>query len=153
MDITNFERDSNFDQDSPFDRPGYNNNDNNEEYVEMTMKPYDHRTENYKTSLPKGLNNCDEANQSRGGAGGGVIRNRSHSHPLPIGGGKEKPTTLLNSNEKPKHPSKSLRRGGNQSPGTYRGKRMTYAELITEAIMSSPDRSLTLQDIYSWMTE
>ena len=38
-----------------------------------------------------------------------------------------------------------------QSPGTYRGQRMTYAELITEAIKSSANQRLTLQQIYSWM--
>ena len=48
-------------------------------------------------------------------------------------------------------PIRPARRGGNQSPGTFRGTRMTYAELITEAIKSSPDLRLTLQQIYVWM--
>ena len=61
--------------------------------------------------------------------------------------GQLSPTTSTNS-----APSqRPARRGGNQSPGTYKGQRMTYAELITEAIKSSPEQRLTLQQIYQWM--
>ena len=44
------------------------------------------------------------------------------------------------------------RRGGNQSPGVYNGRRMTYAELIVEAIKSSKDSRMTLRQIYHWMS-
>ena len=47
--------------------------------------------------------------------------------------------------------SRKPRRGGNQSPGVYKGRRMTYAELIMEAINSTPERRLTLRQIYDWM--
>merc|ERR1719284_567218 len=48
-------------------------------------------------------------------------------------------------------PNRKPRRGGNQSPGVYKGRRMTYAELIMEAINSTPERRLTLRQIYDWM--
>merc|ERR1711892_708446 len=63
-----------------------------------------------------------------------------------VSGTSSKPTT-------PSGPIRPARRGGNQSPGTFRGTRMTYAELITEAIKSSPDLRLTLQQIYVWMVK
>ncbi|CAG5112779.1 Oidioi.mRNA.OKI2018_I69.chr2.g6955.t1.cds [Oikopleura dioica] len=48
--------------------------------------------------------------------------------------------------------SRKQRRGGNQSPGVYNGRRMTYAELIVEAIKSSKDSRMTLRQIYHWMS-
>jgi len=44
-------------------------------------------------------------------------------------------------------------RHSNQSAGSYFGVPMSYAELITIAIESSPDKRLLLSEIYQWMTE
>jgi hypothetical protein len=80
------------------------------------------------------------------------FRSRSQSYPVvqqhkSNSMGQLSPTASTNS-----APSqRPARRGGNQSPGTYKGQRMTYAELITEAIKSSPEQRLTLQQIYQWM--
>lgn len=79
-------------------------------------------------------------NQSRVRYGLNIETKRYNMTP----GSSSKPTT-------PNGPIRPARRGGNQSPGTFRGTRMTYAELITEAIKSSPDLRLTLQQIYMWM--
>ena len=46
---------------------------------------------------------------------------------------------------------KKPRKGGNMSPGVYKGKNCTYAELITYAIKSRPDNRMTLSEIYNWM--
>ena len=51
----------------------------------------------------------------------------------------------------PHQPKRKPRRGGNQSPGVYKGRRMTYAELIIEAINSTVEKRLTLKGIYEWM--
>ena len=80
------------------------------------------------------------------------FRSRSQSYPVvqqhkSNSMGQLSPTASTNS-----APSqRPARRGGNQSPGTYKGQRMTYAELLTEAIKSSPEQRLTLQQIYQWM--
>ena len=65
--------------------------------------------------------------------------------------GQLSPTASTNSAPISSQSQRPARRGGNQSPGTYKGQRMTYAELITEAIKSSPEQRLTLQQIYQWM--
>ena len=44
-------------------------------------------------------------------------------------------------------------RHSNQSAGSYQGVPRTYAELITLAIQSSPNKRLVLSEIYNWMYE
>ena len=51
----------------------------------------------------------------------------------------------------PHQQKRKPRRGGNQSPGVYKGRRMTYAELIIEVINSTVEKRLTLKGIYEWM--
>jgi len=48
--------------------------------------------------------------------------------------------------------NRKQRRGGNQSPGVFNCRRMTYAELIVEAIKSSNENRMTLRQIYQWMS-
>ena len=43
------------------------------------------------------------------------------------------------------------RKGGNMSPGVYKGKNRTYAELIACAILSAESKRMTLNQIYNWM--
>ena len=140
--MTNFDRDPTFDHDSPYEnstggnKSTYNNNEqNNSDYIQTSLKQ-----SNLDRNIRRRVSYDEDLLEK-------VIHPRRSSGP-------DRVMSRMSDKERSRYPhTKPLRRGGNQSPGTYRGQRMTYAELITEAINSSIDRSLTLQDIYTWMTE
>jgi len=46
---------------------------------------------------------------------------------------------------------KKIRKGGSQSPGTYKGEQRTYAQLIIYALESGPECGMQLSEIYNWM--
>lgn len=41
---------------------------------------------------------------------------------------------------------------GQPSPGVFRGRRMTYAQLIEKAILSTPNKEMPLCEIYDWLS-
>jgi hypothetical protein len=70
-------------------------------------------------------------------------RSRSSTWPLPAPDFEQAEQRALSSNASSKKPPSRRNPWGN----------LSYAELITQAILSSPEKRLTLSQVYEWMVK